>query len=243
MLNNINSNTTTTKNKSGRYIYHYDRLTIQDHLNVLSNDYERKSNGSYLCRCPLKHNHPHEDETKSLVISEGRDQSVVYYCLSHGGNGNNMHFNDGECTQKKLSAKFHQLLRDNGTLDKVCKVYHYGKDEPYPKIKLNAVYLGGERQLPHRDKIVKIPKSWKFKTEFVSDEDKIKKLQAISGKINQKVLDDNAALLMELGVIKSMLVNGWPRKLVVSMISAACSNQVHRYNEKGGIDDLQSKLS
>ena len=128
-----NKSYTITKSKSGQYNYHYDKLTIQDYLDVLSSDYEQTKKGSYLCKCPLKHNHPHEDETKSLVLSEGRDQNVVFYCLSHGGNENNMHFNDGECTQKKLSAKFHYLLKDNGTLDKKCKVYHYGKDETSSK--------------------------------------------------------------------------------------------------------------
>ena len=243
MLDTFNyKNNTTTKSKSGQYKYHYDKLTIQDYLDVLSSNYEETKRGSYLCKCPLKHNHPNEDETKSLVLSEGRDQNVVFYCLSHGGNENNMHFNDGQCTQKKLSAKFHYLLKDNGTLDKKCKVYHYGKDESHPKITLNAVYLGGEKMMPRKDKQVKIPKSWKFKTEF-PDEVRLNKLKEITGEVNQKLADDNAALLTEVGVIKAILINGWPRKLIISMISAACSNQVHRFNEKGGMNDLQSQLS
>ena len=61
--------------------------------------------------------------------------------------------------------------------------------------------------MPRKDKQVKIPKSWKFKTEF-PDEVRLNKLKEITGEVNQKLADDNAALLTELGVIKTMLING-----------------------------------
>ena len=237
------NNSTTTKNKSGQYQYHYDRLTIQDHLNVLSNDYERKSNGSYLCRCPLKHNHPHEDETKSLVISEGRDRSVVYYCLSHGGNGNNMHFNDGACTQKKLAAKFHTLLRENGTLDKKCKVYHAGPGE-YPDIKLNAVTLNGEQMIPKRDRVVNVSDSFRkkiTKSKILSE--------SVRNQVEEELVETNDDLVTAATHAAILLMNGWPRKLSLTILANALKDQkqnvkrIEQLLKEGGTNGVYSPIS
>ena len=101
--------------KTRRYYYTTKRLgslTIQDHLNLLTNveEHSRKDdNVTYKARCPLNHNHSNGDRNPSFIISNGRKQSVVYTCMSQGGD-------KGKCNQKALTDWFVNKFKENKLL-------------------------------------------------------------------------------------------------------------------------------
>ena len=101
--------------KYRKYYYTNKRLkslTIDDYLNLLHNVEEHNRKGdniTYKAQCPLKHNHPNNDQTSSFVISKGDKVEVVYTCMSQGGP-------KGKCNQKALTDWFINQFKKNKIL-------------------------------------------------------------------------------------------------------------------------------
>jgi len=77
--------------------------TISDYLDCFPDQTYKKKDNTYICRCPLSHNHKNNDKHPSFVVNEiysdkYKKDIVVFSCLS------------GCCSQSEIAYFFKQKL-------------------------------------------------------------------------------------------------------------------------------------